>query len=200
MVIEMRRLNTIAVLIVLLLLATDAGARRQVPIIDEMPNRSDIPADEIKEYKWEEGGSKIPPYPDDDNLLEFFVDGVDSRFEYFIDATSLSVGESDSVARYTLVIRSKTGAENVFYEGIRCDSEEYKTYAFGTGKGKLKLKPFRDPQWRPIQNLRHMKYRKDLLEHYLCRTPWPRDPEEVINVIKHPQWDDFQTEYKRRFN
>jgi hypothetical protein len=180
------------------LFAADVSARKPIPIIDRLPNKSDIPEDEIEEYVWEEGSVKIPAYPDDDDLLEFFVDANDSRFEYFIDTKSLTIGEKDEVVRYTLVVRSKTGAENVFYEGMRCDSEEYKTYAFGTGDGKLK--PFRDPQWRPIQNLQHMKYRRDLYGHYLCTPPFPRKPEEAINVIKHPPWEEYQqTQYDKWF-
>ncbi len=182
----------------LLVLATDVSARKPIPIVDEMPNKGDISEDQITEYKWEEGSTKIPPYPEDDNLLEFIVDASEDRFEYFIDTSSISVGENDSVIRYTLVISSTTGAKNVFYEGMRCDSAEYKIYAFGTGDGKLK--PFREPEWRPIQNLRHIKYRKDLLEHYLCTPPFPRDPEEAINTIKHPHWEEYQqTEYQRWF-
>ncbi len=195
----MRYFNLLlAITITLLLSAADVAARKPIPIVDRLPNASDIPDDEIEEYKWEEGSVKIPPYPKDSNLLEFFVDASEDRFEYFIDTTSLSIGKNDSVIRYTLVIRSTTGAENVFYEGMRCDSDEYKTYAFGTGDGKLK--PFREPEWRPIQNLRHMQYRKDLLEHYLCTPPFPRDPEEAINTIKHPHWEEYQqTEYQRWF-
>jgi hypothetical protein len=196
---NMKKTKLILVIIAsLLLISTNISARDPIPIIDQMPNKGDIPADEIEEYVWEEGSVKLPDYPDDDDLLEFTVDANDSRFEYYIDAKSLSVGENDEVVRYTLVVHSITGAENVFYEGIRCDSEEYKTYAFGTGDGKLK--PFRDPQWRPIQNLQHMKYRKDLLEHYLCTPPFPRTPEEAINVIKHPQWEEYQqTQYDEWF-
>jgi hypothetical protein len=166
------------------LAAAAAFARDPTPIVDEMPNKSDIPPDEIKEFEWKEGKVKIPPYPDDGDLLEFYVDGANPNFRYYVDESSLSIGESDKVARYTLVVKSKTGAKNVFYEGIRCNTEEYKTYAFGVGKKKMK--PMRDPQWRPIENYRHTKHRLDLLNFYLCNAPWPRQPEDAVNAIKHP--------------
>jgi hypothetical protein len=166
------------------LAAAAALARDPIPIVDQMPNKSDIPPDEIKEYEWKEGKVKIPPYPDDGDLLEFYVDGANPNFRYFLDENSLSIGESDNVARYTLVVKSKTGARNVFYEGIRCNTEEYKTYAFGVGKNKMK--PMRDPQWRPIQNFRHTKHRLDLLNFYLCSASRPRHPEAAVSAIKHP--------------
>jgi hypothetical protein len=172
------------------LLAAAVSARDPIPIINEMPNKGDIPPDQIKEYEWEEGKVEIPPYPKDGDLLEFYVDGANPNFRYFIDESSLSAGELDKVARYTLVVRSKTGARNVFYEGIRCDTGEYKTYAFGVGKNKMKQ--MREPQWRPIRNLQHMKHRVDLLNAYLCRAPWPRLPKDAINAIKHPQHQTSQ--------
>jgi hypothetical protein len=197
----MRHFNLLlAITITLLLSAADVAARKPIPIVDRLPNASDIPEDEIEEYKWEEGEVKLPDYPEEGDLQEFIVDGADERFEYFIDKKSISIGKDDSVVRYTLVVRSTTGtgAENVFYEGIRCDSGEYKTYAFGVGDGKFK--PFREPEWHPIENMQHMKYRVDLHEHYLCHSVFPRKPEEAINVIKHPQWKDYnQTKYKEWF-
>ncbi len=194
----MNKLNLLIAITITLLLVTDANARKPIPIIDQMPNASDIPEDQIEEYKWEEGKVKLPDYPEDDNLQEFIVDGADNRFEYFIDTKSLSSNDNNYLVLYTLVIRSASGAENVFFEGIRCDSEEFKTYAFGTGDGKLK--PLREPQWRPIENLKHIKYRKDLYDHYLCRPPFVRTPEEAISVIKHPQWKEYnQTKYKEWF-
>jgi hypothetical protein len=175
----------------LLLATTGALARDPVPIVDEMPNKSDIPPDEIKEYQWSEGKVKIPSYPDDGDLLEFYVDGANPNFSYFVDENSLSIGEADKVIRYTLVVKSKTGAKNVFYEGIRCDTEEYKTYAFGVGKNKMK--PMREPQWRPIENRRHLKHRLDLLNFYLCRAPFPRLPKDAISAIKHPVQEQTTT-------
>ncbi len=164
--------------------AMAASAREPIPIVDKLPNAGDIPPEQIEEYQWEEGETKIPPYPKDGDLMEFYVDGANPQLRFYIDEKSLSTGELDKVARYTLVIKSKTGAKNIFYEGIRCDTEEYKTYAFGVGKDKMK--PVREPKWRPIQNFKHVKYRVDLLNFYLCKSPWPRAPEDAINAIKHP--------------
>lgn len=184
------------ILISLFLVAATASAREPIPIVQEMPNKGDIPPDQIEEYEWEEGKIKIPPYPKDGDLLEFYVDGANPNFRYYVDESSLSIGEFDKVARYTLVVRSKTGARNVFYEGIRCDTEEYKTYAFGVGKNKMKA--MREPRWRPIRNLKHLKHRLDLLNFYLCKPPWPRPPKEAVNAIKHPEQpqDHGQTGFK----
>jgi CNP1-like family protein len=78
---------------------------------------------------WEELKWALPAYPADADLVRFYVSPT-SPFEFFVDSKSLSVGK-DGVVRYTLVARSPSGALNVSYEGIRCESRERKLYAFG---------------------------------------------------------------------
>lgn len=79
---------------------------------------------------WEETPIALPAAPKPENLLPFKVVSPTATFEHFIDAGSLSLG-NDGVVRYTVVVRSASGAENVFYEGIRCVSRERRVYAYG---------------------------------------------------------------------
>ncbi len=151
-------------------------------------NFAAIPEEDIEEYEWKEGQVKLPPYPEDGDLIEFEVDAGNPRFEYFLDEKSLSVGE-DEVVRYTLVVRSNTGAKNIFYEGIRCGAKQYKTYAYGS---KGKFRESRNPQWRPIRSGGLMPYRADLLDHYLCRDAFPRTPEGAIDAIEGVGQGDTQ--------
>ncbi|WP_144112174.1 CNP1-like family protein [Paraburkholderia sp. BCC1886] len=69
----------------------------------------------------------LPPLPQDANLLPFDVSG-NTPLHFAIDRNSLSVG-SDGVVRYTVVVTSPSGARNVNYEGIRCDTYEWRLYA-----------------------------------------------------------------------
>jgi len=77
---------------------------------------------------WEEQKWALPEYPADANLVRFYVSPT-TPFEFFVDSKSVSVGK-DGVVRYTLVARSPSGASNVSYGGIRCESRERKLYAF----------------------------------------------------------------------
>lgn len=90
---------------------------------------------EQEEREWQEGKVVLPAYPKPENLIEFVVSAA-SRFRFFVDQASLSVGKEDGVVRYTLVARSAAGVENVSYEGIRCKSGTYKVYAVGRESGK----------------------------------------------------------------
>lgn len=120
----------------------------------------------VEEYVWEEQNTEIPSFPEDENLVEFQVARPNAAFSYFIDANSLSYTKEDGIVRYTVVIKSKTGAKNVAFEGMRCSTKEYKTYAFGNGKGTF-VKP-RKFEWKPLNNNGYTRYRKDLSDFYFC--------------------------------
>jgi hypothetical protein len=95
---------------------------------------------------WEEQKEALPAYPAEADLVRFDV-GNNSAFQFFVDTRSISVGK-DGVVRYTLVARSTSGALNVSYEGIRCDSHERKLYAFG--RADKTWAEARNAAWAPI--------------------------------------------------
>lgn len=82
---------------------------------------------------WEEIAIQLPAAPQADNLLPFYVSPTATQ-SFAIDSKSLSVG-SDGVVRYTLISVSQSGARNVSYEGIRCQTFEKKIYAIGQTDG-----------------------------------------------------------------
>ncbi|MCW8889394.1 MAG: CNP1-like family protein [Sedimenticola sp.] len=120
----------------------------------------------VEDYVWKEQKTEIPPFPEDENLVEFQVTRPNASFSYFVDANSLSYTKADGIVRYTVVIKSKTGAKNVAFEGMRCSTKEFKTYAFGNGKGKF-VKP-RKYEWKSIMANNYTRYRKDLSDYYFC--------------------------------
>lgn len=80
-----------------------------------------------EETPWQEKATEAPKTFSTDKLQTFTV-SQGSSLTYGIDPETLTVGE-DWVVRYVLVARSASGALNVLYEGIRCQSAEVKTYA-----------------------------------------------------------------------
>lgn len=79
------------------------------------------------EAQWQEKATEAPKTFSIDKLQTFTV-SQNSSLTYGIDPETLTVGE-DWVVRYVMVARSTSGALNVLYEGIRCQSAEVKTYA-----------------------------------------------------------------------
>ncbi|HQT31536.1 MAG: hypothetical protein B7Y21_03905 [Hydrogenophilales bacterium 16-61-112] len=113
---------------------------------------------------WLETEAQLPAYPKAENLLPFRVSPV-SRNRYFIDSTSISVG-GDGVIRYTLVIDAAGGAKNVSFEGLRCESGEYRLYAHGHPDGTWSKA--RSAGWAAIKFRSQLSYQKALFEEHFC--------------------------------
>lgn len=131
---------------------------------------------------WKETAVTIPGFPQDDDLLEFSVDNPATRnHTYLLDQKSLSIAE-DFVARYSVVIRTQSGATNVFYDGIRCQTGEYKNYAFGVNGN---FYPNDSAAWVKIRGADF--FRKALLRGILCdeMTDSPKTVEQIIYQIKY---------------
>jgi hypothetical protein len=135
---------------------------------------------------WQESDYALPPYPKDENLVEFSVDAAPNSKAY-IDKTAIGVGTKDNVIRYVLVVKTNGGAVNVSYEGVRCDTNEYRIYALGTQE-KTWSEP-RVSEWRPFKI--HNRQQKSLANYYFCPNYTPiKSVEEgwyALRVGIHPR-------------
>ena len=141
----------------------------------------DRPEDTDDPATWKEIMENLPPYPKDADLVEINIPSRGDRFATFIDSRNLQVSEKDRVVRYTVVIRSASGVDNVLAEGIRCATREYREYAYGTGSA---FEPALDRPWRLIgQPSGSFAYRLALSEDYACR--YDRNPYSKEDILKH---------------
>jgi hypothetical protein len=96
---------------------------------------------------WKE--SEVPPPPAFDVTKLITLDvSANSSLTYGIDPASIRITTSDSLIRYVIVASSATGARNVMYEGIRCATGEFKTYARYSPDGKWTATS--NPEWRSM--------------------------------------------------
>lgn len=105
----------------------------------------------------------LPEFPKEENLLPFEV-GPTQTQRFFIDASSLSVGEDE--IRYTMVTKSIAGAVNTSYEGIHCNTYEFRRYAYGHRDNKWVLSKNED--WRPINFYAANRPRAALTLDFFC--------------------------------
>lgn len=124
--------------------------------------------EDFEEKPWEEAAVQLPPFPEEANLIPFRV-GVLTETRYLLDGNSLSVG-SDGVVRYTVLVVSGSGAQNVSYEGMRCATAERRLYAFGRS----------DKTWSKARNNQWVKIRGgsnnhivELFANYFCKPGAP---------------------------
>lgn len=131
---------------------------------------------------WKESEVAIPAYPEDKDLVSVSPSSRDT-LKLYIDPKSFSRA-ADGVARITLVVESPSGVRSVFYDGMRCDTPQYKTYAVGTPDRKFT--PVRNAKWQAIPTPAVNAFRDYLYNKYLC-DGYPstaRTPEEFMKAIK----------------
>lgn len=114
--------------------------------------------------EWVESAVALPPTPARDKLLRYDVSPT-ATMEFALDPKSISVTDQ-GIVRFTSVIRSPSGATNVSYEGIRCDTAEKRLYATGRANGSWA--PASNGDWRAIGNVGANRYHAALASDYFC--------------------------------
>jgi hypothetical protein len=96
---------------------------------------------------WKEIETPPPPAFDIKKLITLEV-SPNSQLVYGIDPAAISISQKDGVVRYVMVASNASGASNVMYEGIRCSTGEFKTYARYSPDGKWTN--VSKPEWRSL--------------------------------------------------
>lgn len=138
---------------------------------------------EYQERKaWKEETTTLPRQPNESDLIAIDAGRIASGTQYLIDLTSLSL-KADKVTRYTVVIESQTGVRNVFHEGIRCKTREYKTYGFVNSQGAFKkISP---ASWKHVFGHGLSDHRAVLHKYYLCdEYGSPNPPKQIVTSLR----------------
>ena len=114
--------------------------------------------------QWQEMVVQLPKAPQSESLLPFFVSAASDN-KFFVDGSTLSVGE-DGVVRYALVVLAPAGGRNVSFEGLRCETKEWRIYASGRNDGSWSKS--RVNQWTRIQDAAGNRHHAALYLDYFC--------------------------------
>jgi hypothetical protein len=80
------------------------------------------------------------------------------------------------------VVESPSGARSVFYDGLRCETREYKTYAIGTPEQTFT--PVKHAEWRPIPRPANNAFRYHLYHYYICDAhASARTPGDLVRLL-----------------
>jgi hypothetical protein len=143
---------------------------------------TEFPFDEKYAEKWKESAIVLPPYPDDRDLLQVPMNSTDT-LKIYIDDKSISRAP-DRVARFSLVVESPSGARNVFYDGYRCETRLYKTYAIGTPQHAWTA--IANPQWQMVPRSEVNSFRDNIYRRYVCDdNRSARAPEDLRRLLKN---------------
>lgn len=125
--------------------------------------QSNLPVPKTEDDEWKEMGTTPPPYPVSAALVRFPTSWT--THEVLIDTATINIA-ADSIVRYTLVIKTSGGAENVSYEGLRCETGERRAYAFGRRDGTWAVA--RNSVWRPIVDTRANRHYFEFWRDLFC--------------------------------
>lgn len=114
---------------------------------------------------WKEDEVELPAYPEEDDLVQVPEFGATGPLTQYLDTKTLTIGK-DEVVRYTVVLESRTGVRNVSFEGIRCFTNEYKVYGYGTRDKQVR--PLKKPRWKSLFLKRNHGFRKLLATNLMC--------------------------------
>lgn len=134
--------------------------------------------------EWKEGTVALPPYPVNPEWVGFFVP-LQPDYKFFVDARTLTLDENDHVIRFILRIVSKSGAENLSYEGIQCGNRNTRAYAFGNSVDKTWIESSR-ALWKHLDD--DSPVRRRLADNFCPRWERPRDAAEALQRLKTAPW------------
>lgn len=177
-----RRAPRVAALGMLALVAACSSTSQPVQDFDEY-----LAQQEAAKGKWAESKYELPTAAPQDADLVSYTTTPNATLDYAIDAKSVTVTD-DGVVRYTSVIRSRQGARNVTYEGLRCSTFETRLYASAGSDGKW-VKA-RNSEWRDIRPYGPSGYQGILYRDFLCKEKGPYgDPKEIVQNLRYPKAD-----------
>jgi len=157
----------------LLCLALAAAADDEDVYQDSAAKRMQVPEEAA------ESELRLPAYPDAGNSIEISLDRRDAPFSVLVDPASISI-ENHRDVRYTVILKSGTGAMNVFYESVRCGTSQYRRFAYGSD-GSFRLLP--DSDWKYVRAPGADRYRVTLMRDYLCPLPTGNGVKTLIDRL-----------------
>lgn len=104
---------------------------------------------------------------------------------YGVDPATLRIG-NDGIVRYVMVATSRTGGRNVLYEGIRCSSGEFKTYARHSAESGWRA--VEKPEWQSMFGNMPSRHAVQLARTAVCNNSAPTSSVgEIIRRLKNPR-------------
>lgn len=145
------------------------------------------PEEEEEHKDWKEGSFAFPAVPQRASYQPFYVSAATEN-RFYVDTLSLTVGV-DGVVRYVLLVETPGGAENVTFEGIRCESREKRIYA--SGRRDMTWSPSRQKGWERIREAVNNRHHAALFLEYFCPGGViVRHAEEAVAALRaggHPE-------------
>ena len=125
---------------------------------------------------FKEGTTTMPLNPPNKSTLQPFYVTQTTIFKFAVDTNSILIG-ADGITRYIVVITNPSGGQQSQYEGIRCDSFQWRLY------GVYESSSWREnplSSWKAIERDIPNRYQASLAQGAFCNF---NSQEKNINTI-----------------
>ena len=139
---------------------------------------------------FKEGTTSMPLSPPNQSTLQPFYVSQQTIFKFAVDTESILIG-ADGVTRYIVVLSSPSGSVQAQYEGIRCDSFQWRLY--GTlENGAWRENPL--STWRNIQSNVPNRYQAALAQGAFCN--FSSQEKNIKKILQSLNPNDFTGQTK----
>lgn len=139
----------------------------------------------VEDPEWKEDAVPPPPAFDLTKLVTFEV-SLNSQLVYGVDPATIQISNKDSIVRYVVVAANASGARNVMYEGIRCSTGEFKTYARYSGD---KWAVVSNPEWKSMFDNMPSKHPLRFARAGACDSAAPvQTVDLLVSRLKNPNF------------
>ena len=145
--------------------------------------RGEFKYDDSQDIPWIENETEVLGLPKPEDLIRVDLDQLPPGIDLMVDKSRIAVNPEDKVVRVWLWLQSSSGAENGSFEGFRCETREYKVYAFGSEKRTPPVTKAKKPLWRDVKTKVSRNYRKELMDDYFCGYGESRDASEIRRYL-----------------
>lgn len=129
---------------------------------------------------WTEEQVPAPPQFSKDRLIPLDMPAHVSVL-VGVDPQTIVVG-SDGVVRYVIVMTNTSGSSSAVYEGIRCISDEVKTYARLSASGQWSM--LSNPAWKAVNDNMPSHHAQAFARQGGCQNRLATSQQEIIKALK----------------
>jgi hypothetical protein len=129
---------------------------------------------------FKEGTTAMPLNPPNKATIQPFYVSQQTIFKFAVDTDSILIG-NDGITRYIVILTSPNGNSQVQYEGIRCDSFQWRLYG-NLESGVWKENPL--SSWKPIKDHTPNRYQAALAQGAFCNfSSQEKNIKDIINSL-----------------
>ncbi len=112
-------------------------------------------------------------------LTKLTIDHGPIGASLYLDQDSIQMNKKDRMVRYWIAIKSGGRISSLNYEGLRCSTGEYRSYAYASPRNSTQIMPLKNSRWRSAKQGGTRDYHQELAKNYLCSNGVPRTLEGI---------------------